>query len=231
MMTATCGERAGVLRHHGRGRGATPARRPCKWWTRPASTARDLPALAEFSSQWPTIVVELQPDGCDDERQRRQLRGGSTRAPFDLFPWLRGAGAWWPVSQDRARRRPDEQDTMDHIDRAMTEMQGANTMTTDRRFRRFSIATIATLSLAGLACGSDDDGSATTDARPPRPGRSEVPAAPRPQRRRLRLTTRPPRLLLRPRLQLAEAPAETEARPSIEGDLVGPVLGRRSGLR
>ena len=37
-------------------------------------------------------------------------------------------------------------------------------MTTPTTFRRFAIATVATLSLAGLACSSDDDASTTTDA-------------------------------------------------------------------
>jgi hypothetical protein len=77
-------------------------------------------------------------------------------------------------------------------------------MITNNRFKRFSIATVATLSLAGLACSSDDNTTATADS-----ASTEAPAA-----------TEAPAETEAP--AATEAPAVTEAPASgIEGDLIG----------
>ncbi len=87
----------------------------------------DLPALAEFSSQWPTIVVDFNPMVATMSDNVDNFAAVDALPPFDLFPWffvVPGALVAG-LAGIALRRRPDEQDVMDHTDRAMTEMQGA----------------------------------------------------------------------------------------------------------
>ena len=89
-------------------------------------------------------------------------------------------------------------------------------MTTPHRLRRLAVAAAATLSLAGLACSSDDDSSTTTEA----PG-TEAPAeTDAPTETEAPVETEAPTETDAP--AETEAPAETDPPgAAFEGDLVG----------
>ena len=88
--------------------------------------AEDLPALAEFSSQWPTIVVDFNPMVATMSDNVDNFAAVDALPPFDLFPWffvvpgVLVAG----LAGFALRRRPDEHE-VDHTGSKMTDKQGA----------------------------------------------------------------------------------------------------------
>ena len=89
-------------------------------------SAEELPAITEFSSEWPTIVVEFNPMVATMSDNVDNFAAVDALPPFNLFPWffvvpgVLVAG----LAGFSLRRRPDEHDVITS-ESTMTEMQGA----------------------------------------------------------------------------------------------------------
>lgn len=88
-------------------------------------SAEELSAISEFSSEWPTIVVEFNPMVATMSDNVDNFAAVDALPPFNLFPWffvvpgVLVAG----LAGSSLRRRPDDHDVITS-ESTMTEMQG-----------------------------------------------------------------------------------------------------------